>query len=160
MPSLITRGLGGRIVIRGLGGSASATYPDLWAALQAWITAQVPALTGGVWATRAGGGQGFPYAEYDGSAGADETFNTSGEPLADGTFTVSVYAALKPDADALARAVRLAIKDAPLAFSDGQLIYLRGKNLAGAEADPDPGPDNETVYQAVLMGRYMVQRAG
>lgn len=129
-----------------------------WEALEAWILAKVPALPAGVAPDRAPQGTRLPYAEYDGDGPESLGWMSEGQTLGPGEFRVSVYAKTKAQAHAIALAVASAVKDAPLAFAEGRLQYLRPRGIRRPIPDPDPDPDGDDCYQAAVVVDYSITR--
>jgi|GEM_PF-3603081 len=138
------------------------THADFWAAMVARVHAEVPGLTGRLWKDWVpdevdGEAVAMPLATFLVDQNVSLSWNTAGEALHDGTFTVSVYTEDEALSGSLRTQIAAALKDAPLSFTDGVLIYLRGRNLGGGTKDPDPGPGGVDVWETVALYRYMIQ---
>lgn len=98
-----------------------------------------------------------PILVYTEIAGVPGNYSSDGSYIEDGTFQISIFADGKQESRDLARSVSAALKDAPLTFSDGTLMFLRRSNWH-SPPQPETGPDVPAEYQRVIDFRYMVRR--
>ena len=155
--SILTRGLGSSplLATRGYGIGAVATAADVFEAAVAYLLADGPtvsAFAGGISADEAAVGDALPYLVLSEPEGSDEYESASADGTPNGLerlqIQAAIYASGKAAARALRRQLRATLKDAPLVFAGGTLLYLRPSTHSGAR-DPDLGPDGETVWQEV-----------
>ena len=84
--------------------------------------------------------------------------NDSGSEVWDGYIDANIYAVDKAQARQLGLLVTETLDDAPLVFSDAELIYFRCMSRA---FDPDYGigpDDTATAYKRILRFRFMSER--
>jgi hypothetical protein len=80
---------------------------------------------------------------------------TSHGSIDTGTFQLSIFSTSRANCGRLASLVRSTLSDAPLSFAGGQLMHLRPGPFR-IDLDPDPGPDGQDVWQAVVMFDVMI----
>jgi hypothetical protein len=100
----------------------------------------------------------LPYAQLGEPDEDDEDLNAQGDRTADGHFEVTCYAATKKEARRLGDLVAASLKDAPLAFSAGKLMYLRQSGRTAME-DPDPAAGGGACWDEVRQFRFIYSYA-
>lgn len=155
-------GTGNWFVSQGYGEAAStpSAYADIWESLVAYVDANVAALTGELYSDRApntesdGSAKALPYAVYDQGVGGVVDYMTISPQVTSGTVSIAIYSTSKTEANSLARSLASTLKDAPLEFTDGTLMYFRARTIYQGTLDPDPGPGGVDIYQSVVLFDY------
>lgn len=137
------------------GGAGYVAASDFWEALRRHVLAEVPALTGGFYVDRAGRRAAMPFAVAEDGAGASIEHMTESPTIRNGSASASFYATSKSASKALGRQFKDAIKDAPLRFEEGRLMYLRASQIYGGLLDPSPGPGGGKVYRTLVLFDYV-----
>jgi hypothetical protein len=88
----------------------------------------------------------------------DDDLNTSGDRMAQGHLEIHFYAPTKKLARSLGDQAEASLKDAPLLFSAGWLVYLRQSGRM-ADLDPDRAPDGSSVWDEMRQFRFMYSYA-
>lgn len=142
-------------------GVTPIVYADIWEALVAYVDATVPAVLGGIHADRApnteadGTPKVFPFYVYGQGTGGTSDYMTGTPQIVTGAGVIAIYnLGSKVQSNLLARRLAARLKDAPLLFEDGNLMYFRSRVLYQGTLDPDPGPNGEDVYQSVVEFDY------
>ena len=136
------------------------TYADLWESLVAYVDTSVTALAGAIYADRSpnteedGDAKTLPYAVYDQGVGGVIDYMTISPQITSGTASIAIYSTSKTEANSLARSLASTLKDAPLEFTDGTLMYFRARTIYQGTLDPDPGPGGVDIYQSVVLFDY------
>lgn len=95
----------------------------------------------------------LPYAVLHEPDEDDEDLNTSGDRMAEGHLEVHCYGPTKKAARALGDRVEALLKDSPLQFSAGWLVYLRQSGRS-AVLDPDPAPGGGDCWDEVRLFHF------
>jgi hypothetical protein len=149
---------GGSVTRRRL--AASVLPYDLVDAVVAWLRAELPGgtLPGGVHSgfaglTSDGSQRRMPYIEiYESNESSG--YQTNNISLETGTLWFNLYSISRLGGRKAADAIQKQLKDAPLAFEVGYLIYLR-QSSRRFQKDPDPGVGGVTVYQETRSFSYV-----
>jgi hypothetical protein len=136
--------------------STLTIYDDLVDAVVALVrTAMVPGvLTWFGTGTSPGFGTApLPYGVLHEPDEDDDDLNTSGDRTAEGHLEIHCYAPTKKAARKLGDAIEASLKDAPLEFTAGWLVYLRQSGRT-AELDPDPAPGGGDCWDELRMFHF------
>jgi Protein of unknown function (DUF3168) len=139
---------------------SSSSYATFWEAMRAQVLSAVPSLTG-LYAYQAPRDALPPMAVYS-KGGSQPGYNTAGESLSDGQFSIAVYDVSDSSAVSVASSIATALNLPALSFTDGSLIYCRANQIDSVTIDPDPAPSSWNcayAFQAVVSLRYMIQRS-
>jgi hypothetical protein len=144
------------ILLRRRSGGNSVLPDDLVdavvARLQSLLVASGPLTWFGTGDAEAG--QALPYGDLVEPDEDDSDLNTSGDREADGQLEIHFYAADKKSAKRLGDLAEASLKDAPLLFSAGWLVYLR-QSSRSAVLDPDPAPGGGDCWDETRLFHFI-----
>jgi len=145
-------------------GGTSVVHADFWAALCAYVAEELPELNG-LWEGRApdevdGLELEMPFAVYEDGAGVGPEYLTGSPAIQTGSASISIYTTSRESALTLSRALADVVRDAPLRFEDGRLMYLRAGLTYAPRLEDQPGPGGVDVWRAMLMLDYVYSTAG
>jgi hypothetical protein len=104
----------------------------------------------------------LPYAVFDEPMEVEHYESRDGSnrysSLVEGAFHLTVYDAEKLAVRKRADMVAASLQDAPLVFTDGELLYLRRSERRFPTATVPPAGGGATLYKRIVEFTYMIER--
>ena len=140
------------------GTSAGVLYATLLEALLASLNGTFSgSFPGGFWSDFAPIGVAIPYVVVNEIGQSSEDADTSGTMIDSGELQISIYSNSRSLGRTLGNTLKDTIEDLPLAFMEGNLMYLRQESRI-ANDDPSRDPSGKKMYQEIRTFAFKYSR--